>query len=64
MVSPTSATDESGKNSKVADSSAIINGTAGSISTYPWMAYLGLDTGEQFCGASLISPTWILAAAH
>lgn len=50
--------------SKTTDASAIIDGSAGSIATYPWIAYLAYDTGEQYCGASLISPTWILTAAH
>lgn len=50
--------------SKDGDTSAIIDGTAGSISTYPWIGYLAYDTGEQYCGASLISPTWVLTAAH
>jgi len=58
------ATDDSSNNSKASDTSAIIAGAAGSILTYPWIAYLAYDTGEQYCGASLISPTWILTAAH
>lgn len=64
MVSTAFATDDNSDNAKATQTSAIINGTAGSISTYPWIAYIGFDTGEQFCGASLISPTWILTAAH
>lgn len=46
------------------DVSAIINGTAGSVSTYPWMVFLADAFEEQFCGASLISETWVLTAAH
>lgn len=57
-------TGNSGEASKESQVSAIINGSAGSISTYPWIAYLAYDTGEQYCGASLISPTWVLTAAH
>ena len=64
MASAAFATEDGGSNSKVADSSAIINGSAASIANYPWIAYLAYDTGEQYCGASLISPTWILTAAH
>lgn len=45
------------------DESAIINGSAASTSTYPWMGFLANEDG-QFCGASLISPTWVLTAAH
>ena len=42
----------------------IINGSAGSTVNYPWIAFLANENGDQYCGASLISPTWILTAAH
>lgn len=41
----------------------IINGMAASTSSYPWMAFLANADG-QYCGASLISSTWVLTAAH
>ena len=44
--------------------SEIINGAVGSTSTYPWIVHLADFEGTQFCGASLISPTWVLTAAH
>ncbi len=46
------------------DVSPIINGTEASVSTYPWMVFLADIFGEQYCGASLISETWVLTAAH
>ncbi len=64
MAGAAFATDNNGDTAKETQTSAIINGEAGSTSTYPWIAYLAYDTGEQYCGASLISPTWILTAAH
>lgn len=56
-----------GKNAVGVESSAaseVINGTPGSTSTYPWMVHLADSDGNQFCGASLISPTWVLTAGH
>lgn len=44
--------------------SAIINGSASSTVTYPWVVFLAYPDGQQYCGASLISPTWVLTAAH
>ncbi len=46
------------------DVSAIIDGTAASVSAYPFIAFLADEFEEQYCGASLISPTWVLTAAH
>ena len=45
------------------ETAAIINGSASSTATYPWAAFLASPDG-QYCGASLISPTWVLTAAH
>ena len=44
--------------------SAIINGSLASVSTYPWIGFLATEFEEQYCGASLISETWVLTAAH
>jgi Trypsin len=47
----------------------IVGGGEASTSTYPWMAAL-LDSSvsdgfnAQFCGGSLIDPSWVLTAAH
>ena len=63
LVGATFAKDPS-TDSSYTDSSEVINGTAGSTSDYPWMVFLADEFGEQYCGASLISPTWVLTAAH
>lgn len=49
---------------ETSEASEIINGTAASTSTYPWMVFLRTSSGDQFCGGSLISSTWVLTAGH
>ncbi|XP_047000767.1 serine protease hepsin-like [Schistocerca americana] len=41
----------------------VIGGSDASISDYPYQASL-LQDGSHFCGASIISGTWTLTAAH
>ena len=45
-----------------------MGGEAVSINEYPWqvgLVHTGRDTYQgQFCGGSLIEPTWVLTAAH
>ena len=57
--------NEQGKTQQLPDdTAAIINGSVGSVSSYPWMGFLAYSDGQQYCGASLISETWVLTAAH
>lgn len=42
---------------------AIVGGTAAQITSFPWQVSLQ-GQGQHFCGGSIISPTWILTAAH
>lgn len=41
----------------------IVGGSATSIETYPYMASVQVY-GLHYCGGSIISPTWVLTAAH
>jgi len=45
-----------------ASNTRIINGTAASISDYPWVVSMIVSDGQ--CGGSLIHPEWVLSAAH
>lgn len=64
LASISAASDHNSVDEETIVFSEIINGTNGSTATYPWMAFLADVDGFQYCGASLISPTWVLTAAH
>jgi len=64
MTTSIQAKEETPATARGQEASAIINGSKGSTSTYPWIVFLADQDGEQYCGASLISPTWVLTAAH
>ncbi len=42
----------------------IIGGTQATVGTYPWMVSLKDNSGQHFCGASLINKQWVMTAAH
>jgi len=42
---------------------SVVGGEEAPDGAYPWMTAL-LDRGSQICGATLISPSWVLTAAH
>ncbi|XP_075796660.1 chymotrypsin-like protease CTRL-1 [Pelodiscus sinensis] len=42
----------------------IVNGEDAVPGSWPWQVSLQTNTGFHFCGGSLISPTWVVTAAH
>ena len=42
----------------------IVGGTEAPINSWPWQAMLMTSSNRQFCGGSLIDPSWVLTAAH
>ena len=42
----------------------IVGGSLVPSGSYPWTAALLSSSGGQFCGGSLISPKWVVTAAH
>jgi secreted trypsin-like serine protease len=43
---------------------AVVGGTAAPEGAYPFMAAITDASGFQYCGGSVISPGWVLTAAH
>jgi secreted trypsin-like serine protease len=64
LTSTLQAKDVSSGTSTYDTASEIINGTTSSTDTYPWMGFIADEANGQYCGASLISSTWVLTAAH
>ncbi|EPY86159.1 transmembrane protease, serine 3 [Camelus ferus] len=48
---------------RMRDSARIVGGNASSLAQWPWQASLQFQ-GYHLCGGSLITPVWIVTAAH
>ncbi len=42
----------------------IVGGAVAPITAAPWQVSLQSAAGQHFCGGSIISPTWVVTAAH
>ncbi|MCP2260756.1 Trypsin [Streptoalloteichus tenebrarius] len=42
----------------------IVNGQPVSIERFPWMVAVATESGQPFCGGSVVAPTKVLTAAH
>ncbi|XP_078525442.1 chymotrypsin-like protease CTRL-1 [Lissotriton helveticus] len=49
---------------KVSNYNRIVNGETAVPGSWPWQVSLQDGSGFHFCGASLISQTWVVTAAH
>ena len=44
--------------------SRIVGGEEAPVNAWPWQVMLRREAGSQFCGASLVTDTWVVTAAH
>ena len=44
--------------------SRVVSGKDASLGEWPWQAWLQQENGKQLCGGSLITPEWVMTAAH
>lgn len=47
-----------------ADEYEIVGGDDTTITQHPWQIALTTNSGFQFCGGSILNPSWVLTAAH
>lgn len=55
---------KSGEDTRSDSSSRIVNGSDCKKDAQPWQGALLLGPNKLYCGAVLISPQWLLTAAH
>ncbi|KAL9986057.1 hypothetical protein ACROYT_G000123 [Oculina patagonica] len=42
----------------------IVGGTEAPVNSWPWQVMVTDNSGNQFCGGSLVDPYWVVTAAH